>query len=364
MRRKRKTDVFSLSFLDCMSCGFGAVILFFMIINASVSEQADKETVEELSEVRRIEQEVLEGRRDLVQLRNVVAETKDDLARSQDETAALLDRIRALREQLAQADGSTLAKRESRNNLKADIRQLEEARRRLMATADARGPAGDAVRAATGDGTRQYLTGLRLGGQRTLILVDSSASMLDETIVNVIRRRNLPASEQLRAAKWRQVVASVNWVTTQLEPGSQFQIYRFNESAESLIAGSDGIWLDVGDGAKLTQAVEALGKTPPAGGTNLWAAFRIANRLSPRPDNILLLVDGLPTVGETPPARNVISPGQRRKLFGQAVRELPGGVPINVLMYPLEGDYLAPFEYWRLAYRSGGSFMSVSDDWP
>ncbi len=32
---RRSASVFSLSFLDAMTCGFGAVVLFFMIINAA-----------------------------------------------------------------------------------------------------------------------------------------------------------------------------------------------------------------------------------------------------------------------------------------------------------------------------------------
>ncbi|MFK8051704.1 MAG: VWA domain-containing protein [Woeseiaceae bacterium] len=364
MRRRRRTDVFSLSFLDCMSCGFGAVILFFMIINATVSEQADKETVEEMSEVRKIEQEVLQGRKDLVQLRNSLQTARDEVVRSEGETAQLVRRIRELEARISEYDGSTVARQESEEKLRADIKQLEEAKKRLAAATRDQGPAGNQVRSFTGDGSRQYLTGLRLGGNRTLILVDSSASMLDATIVNVLRRRNLPKAEQLRSAKWRQTVASVDWLSTQLSPGSQFQIYRFGDDAETLVAGSDGVWLDVGDGELLTQAVRELANTPPQGGTNLQAAFAVAKRLNPKPDNILLLVDGLPTRGLNEPARNVVTPGQRRTLFGQATRELPGGIPINVLMYPMEGDYLAPSEYWRLAYRSGGSYMSVSDDWP
>lgn len=364
MRRRRRTDVFSLSFLDCMSCGFGAVILFFMIINATVSEEADKATVEELSEVRRVEREVLEGRKDLVQLRNALKDANDDIVRSEGDTVALLRRIEELKERLAQYDGTTVARVENENKLRADIEQLEEAKRRLAAATQDSGPAGSQVRAFTGDGSRQYLTGLRLKGERTLVLVDSSASMLDETIVNIIRRRSLPVDRQLRSAKWRQTVASVDWITTQLKPGSKFQVYRFNDSAEPLIAGSDGIWLDVGDGQQLSEAVKELGSQPPQGGTNLFAAFAIAKRMSPRPDNILLLVDGLPTRGDKEPAKNTVSAGERRTLFGQAARELPGGIPINVLMYPMEGDYLAPSEYWNLAYRTGGSFMSVSDDWP
>ena len=38
---RKPMNVFSLSFLDAMTCGFGAVILFFMIINANVDQRRD-----------------------------------------------------------------------------------------------------------------------------------------------------------------------------------------------------------------------------------------------------------------------------------------------------------------------------------
>ena len=84
----------------------------------------------------------------------------------------------------------------------------------------------------------------------------------------------------------------------------------------------------------------------------------------PRPDNVFLLVDGLPTQGEQPSSRRTVSGQERQRLHDRAVREIPSGIPINVLLYPMEGDYGAPLAYWMLAYRSGGSFMSVSKDWP
>ena len=59
-------------------------------------------------------------------------------------------------------------------------------------------------------GLADGLTGVRLNGERTLILVDRSASMLSDSVANVIIRRNRPEAEQLRARKWRQVVATVN----------------------------------------------------------------------------------------------------------------------------------------------------------
>ncbi|MBT6263679.1 MAG: VWA domain-containing protein, partial [Halieaceae bacterium] len=35
-RRKRQASTFNLSFLDIMSCGFGAVVLVFLIIDHSM----------------------------------------------------------------------------------------------------------------------------------------------------------------------------------------------------------------------------------------------------------------------------------------------------------------------------------------
>ena len=51
---------------------------------------------------------------------------------------------------------------------------------------------GHSVRSFTGDGDRQYLSGLKIGGKRIFLLVDASASMLAEDIVNAVRRRHFP----------------------------------------------------------------------------------------------------------------------------------------------------------------------------
>jgi hypothetical protein len=39
-------------------------------------------------------------------------------------------------------------------------------------------------------------------------------------------------------------------------------------------------------------------------------------------------------------------------------------VPVNVILFPLEGDAMAPAAYWMLAKNSGGAFMSPAKDWP
>ena len=362
-RKRRPFEVFSMSFLDCMSCGFGAVILFFMIINAQVRETTDNPS-ELMAETRQIEVEILDGRKNLVLAKNTVEQLTSEKDSAEGKIAQIIALIEELRAELAQYDSETLAEIERVEKLQTDIKTLEEEVKRLLAMAEETESEGNRLREFKGEGDRQYLTGLKLGGDRTLILVDRSASMLDDTIVNIIRRRNMPIDEKLRAVKWRQVVASVDWLTAQFRPGSEFQMYIFNNEAEPVVKGSEGVWLKADDATQLDEAMRVLRRTAPEGGTNMKAAMDIVLSMSPAPDNIILLVDGLPTMDEPTSNSKTVSGRERTRLFTNALRELPSNIPVNIFLYPLEGDFEAPFLYWLLAYRSGGSLISVSKDWP
>ncbi|NOR35312.1 MAG: VWA domain-containing protein [Woeseiaceae bacterium] len=362
-RKRRPFEVFSMSFLDCMSCGFGAVILFFMIINAQVRETTDNPS-DLMAETRKIEVEILDGRKDLVLAKNTVEDLTSEKDSAEGMIAQIIALIEELRAELAQYDSETLAEIERIEKLQTDIKTLEEEVKRLLAMAEETESEGNRLREFKGEGDRQYLTGLKLGGERTLILVDRSASMLDDTIINIIRRRNMPIDEKLRAVKWRQVVASVDWLTAQFLPGSEFQMYMFNNEVEPIIKGSEGVWLKADDATQLDEAMRVLRRTAPEGGTNMKAAMNIVLSMTPPPDNIILLVDGLPTMDGPTSKSKMVSGAERRRLFSNALRELPSNIPVNIFLYPLEGDFEAPFLYWLLAYRSGGSLISVSKDWP
>ncbi len=364
-RRRREQEIFSMSFLDCICCGFGAVILVFMIINAQVKGSREAEP-DRMSETRKLEVEILEGRKNMVLARNTIEELETRDKDAQGEIDRILALIAELREELSKYDDETLAKIEHVEKLQSDIKSLEEEVERLLQMAKEESADGNRIRSFDdeGQGARQYLTGLKLDGKRTLILVDRSASMLDDTIVNVIRRRNMADAEKLRSVKWRQAVATVDWLTAQIRPGTEFQIYMYNNTAEPVIKGSGGTWLKADDGAQLTEAVRVLRGTLPDKGTNLRAAFAVATQLQPNPDNIILLADGLPTMDEPTTNRKVVSANQRLDLFREATRELPGNVPLNILLFPMEGDYEASIAYWVLSAQSGGSLISVSRDWP
>jgi len=204
-----------------------------------------------------------------------------------------------------------------------------------------------------------------MGGERVLILVDVSTSMLDKTIVNVIRRRNMPFERKVNSPKWQRVLQTIDWLTAQIPEDSQFQVYLFDTSVRPLIEGTDGEWLDASDTAgRLDEAIEKLREIDPNGGSSLHWPFELVREMSPRPDNVYLITDSLPTQGATEPRRRTVSGQERQRHLERAFRQLPTNVPINVILFPLEGDPRAAPNYWELTLRTGGTFMSPTEDWP
>ena len=361
---RRKIEVFSLSFLDVIACGFGAIVLFYTILSAQAGVQRQQRNDDLQAEVDRLEEEVLEGYKNLVVLRNSLAST-DEAVPAEGLAARIIEETERLRQQLAEAEKDTLSKRETIEKLKQDLKSLEEGTRRLSAGTPDPGQPGTRIKGFVGSGDRQYLTGLKVGGERILSLVDVSASMMDDSVVNVIRLRNMPESRRMAAAKWRRTVATVDWITSQLPAQAKFQAYAFNTRARALVAGSEGQWLSAGDAKALSEALRELRRTVPQDGTSLENAFTAAMALAPRPDNIILVTDGLPTQGASAPAvRKTVDGEGRLRLFEKAIDKLAAGVPVNVILLPMEGDPLAPGAYWALTRRSNGAFLSPARDWP
>ena len=361
---KRRTEVFGLAFMDCICCGFGATVLLYMILNSGHERRAQDALGPLRAETNRWEQQVLEGQSELVELRNTLERVREQSVTTRGLSTRLVDVVQQSRQELALFEDQSLAQREHLNRLQADLRSLEQGARRLSGGAPSRELPGEKVRAFVGDGDRQYLTGLKVGGRRILLLVDASASMLADDVVNAVRRRLLPEADRVRADKWRHAVRAVDWLTAQLPRDASFQIYVFDTEARAVLPGSQGTWLQAADRKSLDAAVARLKGTAPQGGTSLENAFLAAAALNPAPDNILLLTDGLPTQGRSAPRGPTVSGKERLKLFERAVQALPKGAPVNTLLYPMQGDPLAAPAFWKLAIATGGSFMTPSRDWP
>lgn len=362
--KRRSLNVFSLSFIDCICCGLGAIILLFVIVNARGAISRDQVTQDLTSEVNQLEREVLEGRKRMVDLRNALEATDQETRRILGSTRQIVPVLEKRQIEIAHYQDKTLAQKEHANKLKSDVRSLDEDVKRLKAGSQAEDDYGSKVRSFAGEGNRQYLTDLQVGGGHTLILLDASASMLDSSIVGIIRRRNLPEPQQRKSPKWRKALATVDWLTAQLPLGSRYQIIVFNETARPLLPGTGGRWLKTSDGKQLNDAIDRLYNLVPEKGTSLANAFEALRQMRPAPENVFLITDGLPTIGTDEPWFKKVSGEKRLKLFNRAVKLLPDKVPVNVILFPLEGDPAAASAYWKLAALTRGAYFCPSPDWP
>ena len=362
--KRRPLNVFSLSFIDCICCGLGAIILLFVIVNARSAVRRDQLSRDLSSEVDRLEREVLEGRKGMADLRNALEAAEEEFVRIQGTTRQIVPVIEERQLEIAHYQDRTLAQKEHANKLKADLRSLEEGVKRLEAGGQEEDDYGSKVRTFAGEGHRQYLTDLTVGGGHILIMLDASSSMLDETIVGIVRRRNLPEEQQRRAPKWRKALATVDWLTAQFPPQSRYQIIVFNETARFLMPGTDAQWLKTADVQQLNGAIDRLYRLVPEKSTSLANAFAALRQLRPAPENVFLITDGLPTMGTGNPWFKKVSGEKRLSLFNEAVKLLPDGVPVNVILFPLEGDPMAASAYWQLAAVTRGAYFCPSPDWP
>ncbi|MBQ0719327.1 MAG: VWA domain-containing protein [Gammaproteobacteria bacterium] len=355
-RKRRQLNTFSLSFLDIMACGFGAVTLLFLILKHDPSTVSATESDTGTQwEAAQLQADMTDGERQLSLLRNSLDELEEKLVETQGLSDRVLDDIKDSRRELsAQSDPE-----QQLALLRKQVATLEQ----QTADLEDAGASQD-LRPFIGDGDRQYLTGLKLGGNRVLILVDASASMLAETIINVVRRRNMSAAVKRQSPKWQRALRTAEWLVAQLPARSQYQLYTFNTKATPVLANSHQQWQDAADNITLDAAIMQLKKTLPTGGTSLMNAFAVANAFSQRPDNIFLITDGLPTQGESKPSQSTVSGKARAKLFESAVSTLPKGVPVNIILFPMEGDPEAAALFWQLGLLSRGAFLSPSRDWP
>ncbi len=384
MLRRRRTDTFGLSFLDCICCGFGAVILFYVMMSAQGGLQRLHRADRLKSEVNRLEDQVRTGTRNLAALENSLQAVQSEKASIDSSIDRLVAELAGERKQLSSYDAVSLARRQHIEQLRSDIRELEQGERRLEAGALELGAPGQAMQASAPAGAApgtaaagastpegpalglepRYVTGVALRGKRILILLDRSASMLHEDVVTVIRMRNAGDEVKRAAAKWRRAVRIVDWLELQMPAGIEYQIYAFNTRAQPLIADSAGTWLDSGDAAALVRNIDALRELVPQGGTSLINALAAASTLRPLPDQIILITDGLPTQGRTAGSRKYIDAGAREQLFDQAIAVLPRHVPVDTVLLPMLGDVEAAHRFWQLARLTAGTLLAPAKDWP
>jgi hypothetical protein len=351
-QKRRDTEVFSLSFLDCICCGFGAVLLIFLLTIAKKTD-VDKADVEAARDrLRRVETQITLNQQELDRLAQILAAAQLELqainAKTTESQVTLSDRRRELLLMLQQ----TGALKDALHALLGEKKALptEEVAPPI--------PIPNVDR-------RQYLTGVKLHGDFVVFLVRTSGSMLDETIDAAAARLDDPDDKKREAPKWQRTVQALEWMLASLEPETHFQILLFAEETNSIIPTRGDEWFSTKDRATMTEVVKRLHEIVPKGGANLERAFTSVRFLPRLPDSIVLLTDGLPTLSDSLPMEGPVDEGHRIRFFEIAAKQLPPRIPVSTILFPtLTGDPGAPGLYWELANATRGALVSPSKSWP
>ena len=165
-RKRRDTDVFNLSFLDCICCGFGAIVLMF-VLSKMGSNTVLEESPEDLSGlVAELEEQLHEIRgetaifnRDLVGKKEQLSENKERLARLQGDLSDLLGEFEASK-QYSEVQNTL------EGSLQAAQQKLSEEMKRLYASQPPKRPESD-----------QPVGGIPVDSEYIIFIIDTSGSM-------------------------------------------------------------------------------------------------------------------------------------------------------------------------------------------
>ena len=350
MPKKHRNIAFSLSFLDIMACGFGAVTLLFLILRHNAVEIQTPD-VRQAAEVNMLLTDIRQADAEKTRILNSLEQINSELVNAQ----GLSDRV-------------ATDLQEAEKSIQSDPNEMDKWRREIAMLKDKIAKMeddeyGNSTNYLEGDGIGQTLSGCTFGGQRILILVDGSASMLSEEPGNVELWLTYDEEMQKQSPKWQWTLRTVEYLISELPASSRFQIYIFNTSVEPALANSEGEWQDAADPLAMEQAIAGLKQYTPSSGTSLINGFGAIADFADRPDNVFLLTDGLPTQGKNLPKSSVVSGRQRRSHFLAAMKEFPQGVPLNTLLFPLDGDYEAAALFWKTAVDTSGCFIAPAKEW-
>ena len=349
-----------MAFLDVMACGLGAAILLFLIVKhhtgTAVEPDAGERAAagEEALAALRQEAETLAGR--IEEAERESRERRDGQARTEPRDASREDADRARLAGIERAIGRERARNAALRNA---VESIDPDR------------AGDVVEDVQ-NGEEEYLLGLRVEGRRIAILIDRSASMTDERLIDVITRKVRPDAEKKQGPKWRRTLRTARWLLHRLPAGSEVAVIAFNDRATVLHGGS---WADGRERAALQGLFGELDRLVPTGATNLEAGLQALARLSPAATDVYVVTDGLPTQSLSSPgllsgcssnAKGKVSGACRKALFHASMKKSapPPGRKVHVILLPLEGDPEAAPAYWSWTARAGGLLMTPARGWP
>jgi hypothetical protein len=132
-KKNRDTDTFSLSFLDAITCGFGAVILLLVLIKMYEPQTIERSKKELEGLVAKLQQELFEIRGRTAVFNRDMLTVDEQLSESKERLARLRGEMEKIRGQYSASKDSAMIDSDERGELAAARQRLTEEMQRLLA---------------------------------------------------------------------------------------------------------------------------------------------------------------------------------------------------------------------------------------
>ncbi|MEX0614731.1 MAG: VWA domain-containing protein, partial [Methylophaga sp.] len=256
MRRRKRSDGFNLAFLDIMACGLGAVILVFILVKQNL-EEAPTEVGKLQEDIASLEQAQSEAAKTLSAVRSELAREDSSLQQSSQQ-------LDAQQSALANQQASVEQAKQALDELKSSIVEIDVPERQDLVETDQ-------------VNEENYLLGLKVTGPKIGILVDMSASMTNEKLIDIIQTKSRSQQAKQTAAKWIRTKNVVEWLLARLPENSEVVVVAFSEDAQTL--GNSG--MQTASPANVNRILQDLNSLTPQGGTNLQKGLNAINKFAP-----------------------------------------------------------------------------------
>jgi len=164
MRRRRQVEVFSLSFLDCICCGFGAIILLLVLTEVNQPVELEKSRKNLSGELRNLTAQLYAIRGETDELNRELQGNRQTLERERQKLARLTGDLTNIRGQYASSRQDASSSNTVEGQLVSAYQKLSAEMQRLLKQ-HAKRPAGAAI------------GGLPVDSEYVIFVVDTSDSM-------------------------------------------------------------------------------------------------------------------------------------------------------------------------------------------
>jgi len=164
-RRRRSIDIFNMSFLDVVSCGFGAIILLLVIIKVVEPAVIEKLAVDLTGLVQELEQQLHQMRGETAIFNRELTHKREQLSENKEKLARLKGELSSVRGQYATTRNEYRAQTLIEKQLETAHQSLSEEMRRVL---------GSDYRRAKSDTT---IGGIPVDSEYVIFIIDTSGSM-------------------------------------------------------------------------------------------------------------------------------------------------------------------------------------------